>query len=92
MKQSELDLLFGIGFRIGFLVVLVGLLTLCVEMADILVVAPIFNLIGFGETVNSMPGWLQATTAVGMLVGATFVINEIKGYLEAAVEDLLGEE
>jgi hypothetical protein len=91
MKQSDLDLLFGIGFRTGFLVVVVGLIILYMELVNI-TVNPMLNLIGFAAKYRSLPGWLQLVTTGFMLMGAALAISTIRDLVESMVEGLFGKD
>jgi len=91
MKQSDLDLIFGIGFRTGFLVVVVGLIVLYMEMIDV-AINPLLNLIDFAGKFRSLPDWLQLVTTGFMLMGAALAISTFRDLVELMVEKLLGED
>ena len=90
-RNGTLDLLFGIGFKIGFLVVIVGLLMFYMPLLD-MVVSPTLDLMGFWGSFRELPEWVQVVVTGVMLVGAAIVVGSVKELTESMVDQLFGRD
>jgi len=88
---QDTPLVFGIGFRIGFLVAIVGLIISYMELLDI-TVGSMMDFTGFWPKFNILPSWIQLAITGLMLMGAAIVTGTLKDLVEAMVEGLLGKE
>ena len=89
--ESTLDVVFGIGFKVGFLVVVVGLIMFYMPMVDSTVNMTL-DLMGFWESFRALPEWIQVVTVGFMLAGAAVVVGALKDLVTMFVDSLLGRE
>jgi uncharacterized membrane protein len=90
-RESCLDLLFGIGFKVGFLIVIIGLLMAYVPAVESTVDLTL-DFMGFWESFSATPPWVQVILTGLMLVGAAIVVGSLKGLIESMVNSLLGRD
>ena len=90
-RDGPLDIIFGIGFKIGFLVIIVGLMLFYMPLIgntfDLT-----FDYIGFWEDFQTLPEWVQVTMTGAMLVGAAITVGTAKELVENLVNVLLHDE
>ena len=89
--QNALDLLFGIGFKVGFLVALIGLIMMYMPLIH-RAVNPLLEYIGFWDAFKANPGWMRVSITGIMLMVAAIAISIIKGWVEDMVEILFSED
>ena len=89
--KEALDLLFGIGFRIGFVMALLGLMMMYMPLM-VRAVYPFLEVIGFWEALRKSP---QMVTVIGtgltLMVGA-FCINVVRKWVGQMIDILFSEE
>ena len=86
-----MDLLFGIGFKIGFLVALVGLIMMYMPLIYN-AVNPLLEYIGFWEAFRANPEWLRVSITGLALMGAALVVRVIEGWVEEIVKVLFSSD
>jgi len=86
-----LDLLFGIGFRIGFLVALVGLIMMYAPLIYN-AINPLLDYIGFWNAFRANPSWLRVSATGLALMAAAVAVSVIKGWVEEMIEILFGKD
>ena len=86
-----MDLLFGIGFKVGFLIAVVGLIMMYMPFIHA-AVNPLLKYIGFWKAFNANPGWVRVFVTGLALMAAAVVVSVIKGWVEDMVEILFSRE
>lgn len=90
-KEGTLDIVFGAGFKIGFLFVLAGILVFYMQLFEN-VVSPALSKLGFENTLNASPMWLKVVITAVLLVGAALAVHIIRDLVELVVHKLLGRD
>jgi hypothetical protein len=86
-----LELVFGIGFKIGFLIAIVGAMMMYMPIL-IMTVDPLLETIGFWYAFNSNPQWVRVLTTGLVLMGGAFLISVIKGWFDPIMDLLFFED
>jgi hypothetical protein len=89
--REALNLLFGIGFKVGFLVALVGVVMMYLPLIHA-TVNPLLNYIGFWDAYNANPEWIRISLIGVVLMVAAVAVSVIKGWVEEMTEILFGGE
>jgi hypothetical protein len=89
--RIALDLLFGIGFKIGFLIAVVGLSMMYMPMIQI-AFNPLLEYVGFWDAFRANPVWLRVFITGLVLMGAAIVISVVKGWVEEMVDVLFSKD
>ena len=89
--NPDTPVVFGIGFRIGFLVAVVGLIMSYMQLLDI-TVSSMMDFTGFWPKFNVLPSWIKLALTGLMLMGAAIATGTLKDLVEAMIEGLLGRD
>ena len=90
-KESSFDLVFGIGFKIGFMFVIVGLILAYIPFID-KSVSIALTYAGFFNAFKSLPEYMQIVVAGFMFMGVAVVMNSLKGLVEDFINLLFYKE
>jgi hypothetical protein len=89
--ENALDLFFGIGFKIGFLIAVIGLIMMYMPLLH-KAVNPLLEYIGFWEAFRANPGWLRVFITGIVLMVAAIAVSVVKGWVEDMAEILFKED
>ncbi len=91
MEQGEttLDLVFGIGFKIGFLVIIVGLLMFYMPLIDHTVMKAM-DYTGLWDAFRTLPVAIKVILAGTALASVAVIMASLKVLVEDLVDGLLG--
>ncbi len=90
-KENPMDLLFGIGFRIGFLFVIVGMMLAYIPFIDRSVTLTL-DYVGFFHSFKMLPKELQVVVAGIMLMGVGLIMHQMKKLIEDFINLLFWEK
>jgi hypothetical protein len=90
-KEGPFDLLFGIGFKVGFLVAIAGLILFYMPFFE-RAAALTLTYTGFLDSFAALPTWLQLVVGGLMLVGLAIVMGTLKGLVEKLVHGVFGKD
>ena len=88
--SEALDLLFGIGFKVGFLITIVGMFMMYMPLISH-AVDPLLHQIGFWEAFRANPYWFQVFFGGLVLMAFVILINVVRGWVEEMVDILFGK-
>jgi hypothetical protein len=80
-EEGTVDVIFGIGFKIGFLVVLMGLVLAYIPLIQRNVEITL-DYIGFWDAFRTLPAWLQLIFTGFVLMGVAVVLSVFRGNVE----------
>jgi hypothetical protein len=89
--RYALELLFGIGFKVGFLVAIMGAFMMYLPLIQV-AVNPLLEYIGFWDAFRASPQWMRVFgTGLLLMVVAVFV-SLLKTWTEPLFDILFGKE
>ena len=93
MRQGSgiVDTLLGAGFRIGFLVAIVGVFIMYLPLLDTRLM-PTLDLMGVWDRVQTLPVWVQLILLGLVFIGVALSIASGKFLLEGMIDILLGKD
>jgi hypothetical protein len=91
MSKYAFELLFGIGFKVGFLIAIMAMLVMYMPVM-MNAVNPMLKIIGFWDAFNSNPLWAQLLMTGIILMGVAFFVNIIQGWFEPLMDELFFED
>ena len=89
--KYAVELLFGIGFKIGFMIVIISLIALYMPLIA-LTINPLLKYIGFWYVMDNNPQWVKVLTVGIMLMAAAAIISLLKKWFEPLLELLFFED
>ncbi|MFH1055223.1 MAG: hypothetical protein V1744_03900 [Candidatus Altiarchaeota archaeon] len=90
-KESKLDLIFGVGFKVGFLIVVVGMMTVYMPILAV-TVDSILDISDAWGSFLMLPSWLQAVITGFTLMGVAVVLYTGRYLVEDMVHHLFGRD
>jgi hypothetical protein len=91
VSRYAFELMFGIGFKVGFLVAIVAMMVMYMPIME-RAVDPLLKIIGFWDVFYSNPMWAQLMITGILLMILAFLINIIKGWFEPLMDTLFFED
>jgi hypothetical protein len=93
MKFSRyaFELLFGIGFKVGFLIAIVSMMVMYMPIM-VRAVNPLLKIVGFWDAFYSNPLWAQALITGVILMVVALLVNLVKGWFEPLIDTLFFED
>jgi hypothetical protein len=91
LSRYAVELLFGIGFKMGFLITLMGGLMMYMPVIE-RAVNPLLGMVGFWDAFNSNPQWVRVFMTGFALMGVAAFVTLIKGWIEPLIDTLFFED
>jgi len=85
------DTVFGAGFKVGFLFVVVGMALMYMPIIN-KVVGSTLDLMGFWEMFTKFPLWVQVVVTGFLLMGVAVVISAAQSLIADFINLLLGKD
>lgn len=90
-EESASDVIFGIGFKVGFLIAVFGLILMYIPIVENTVDLT-FDFMGFWDTLRSLPQWMQFVFSGLLIMGAAVIVYTGKWMIEELVNGTFGRE
>jgi hypothetical protein len=93
MEKAEtlLDTVFGAGFKVGFLFVVVGMMLMYVPLITD-VVTPTLDFVGFWRMFQQFPPLVKMVITGILLMGAAVIVATLYSFVEDFINLLLGKD
>jgi hypothetical protein len=91
LSRYALELLFGIGFKIGFLIAVIGMFMMYVPLIKE-TLDPLLEYIGFWTIMRSSPQWVRVFSTGLILMVAAIIISLLKNWIEPLIDVLFWED
>jgi hypothetical protein len=90
-QQSAPDMILDGGFRIGFLIMVVGIIMFYMSMFENTVNLT-FDYLEFWEKFRTFPEWVQVIVGGIMFVGIALIVSVGRVFVESMIQTLFGRD